>query len=154
VRKDRAGTLSNHEPAKFDHVWAVIDTDVASRSGFWKEVTQLASARKVKLAHSTPCFEYWLILHFMFTTRTDLVNGDRAKKALKDLCGEYCTNDKTAKKVFSAHVDKWRDAVKNAKKVREHHEQACNVMPCDPSTEIDLLVDALAESALPHLGKL
>jgi hypothetical protein len=153
-RKAKSGNLSNHDPQKFDHVWAVIDTDVASRLKFWNDVTQLAAAKKVKLAHSTPCFEFWLILHYGFTTRTDLVNGNRAKQAFKELCGEYCTNDKAAEKVFSELIQRWPEVVKHAKGVREHHVQACSVIPYDPSTDIDLLVEALAHSALPHLGEM
>lgn len=63
VRKARKGILGINEPPKFDHVWAVVDTDVAVRMGFWNDVQQLAAARKVKLAYSTSCFEFWLLLH-------------------------------------------------------------------------------------------
>ena len=73
LRKARKGVLGINEPAKFDHVWAVVDTDVAVRNHIWNDVKQLAAARKVKLAHSTPCFEFWLLLHFAgFTTRSRL----------------------------------------------------------------------------------
>lgn len=70
VRKAKKGVLGTNEPAKFDHVW-VVDTDVAVRNHIWNDVHQLATAKKVTLAHSTPCFEFWLLLHlFCFTTRS------------------------------------------------------------------------------------
>lgn len=78
VRLGKQGRLGIDEPSKFDHVWAVIDTDVAVRNGIWNDVRQLAVARKVTLAHSTPCFEFWLLLHFGFTTRSDLPDGSAA----------------------------------------------------------------------------
>jgi hypothetical protein len=72
-RKARKGTLGINQPSKFDRVWAVVDTDVAVRMGFGNDVHQLANARKVTLAHSTPCFEFWLLLHVVgLTTRGDL----------------------------------------------------------------------------------
>ena len=80
VRKAKKGVLGINEPAKFDHIWAVVDTDVAVRNHIWNDVHQLATAKKVTLAHSTPCFEFWLLLHLVgFTTRADLVTGDAAK---------------------------------------------------------------------------
>ena len=102
VRKARKGVLGINEPPKFDHVWAVVDTDVAVRMGFWNDVQQLAKARKVMLAHSTPCFEFWLLLHIIgYTTRADLVDGDSAKSAVKDcVSSEYSTNDQVARAVF------------------------------------------------------
>lgn len=49
VRKAKKGVLGINEPPKFDHVFAVVDTDVAVRMGFWNDVQQLATARKVTL---------------------------------------------------------------------------------------------------------
>ena len=54
-KKYKNGLLAQDEPSKFDHVWVVIDTDVAVRTGCWNDVKQLAATQKVKLAHATPC---------------------------------------------------------------------------------------------------
>jgi hypothetical protein len=154
-RKARKGLLGISEPAKFDHVWAVVDTDVAVRSHIWNDVKQLAAARKVKLAHSTPCFEYWLLLHFGFTTRADLVDGAAAKRAVKDALGrDYSTNEETAKEAITTFFSKWPEAVGHAEKVRRHHESARTPEPANPSTEVDRLVRALNDSAPEHLRKL
>ncbi|MDR2674197.1 MAG: RloB family protein, partial [Opitutaceae bacterium] len=51
-RRARKRQLAPNEPSKYDHVWAVIDTDVAVREGVWSDMRQLADARKIKLAHS------------------------------------------------------------------------------------------------------
>jgi len=83
ARRSKKGLLANTDPSKFDHVWAVIDTDVAVRDGIWNDVVTLSQARKVKLAHSTPCFEYWQLLHIQgLTTRGDLIDGATAKRAV------------------------------------------------------------------------
>jgi hypothetical protein len=156
VRKARKGVLGITEPAKFDHVWAVVDTDVAVRMGFWNEVRQLAAARKVMLAHSTPCFEFWLLLHIAgYTTRTGLVDGDTAKSAVKKALGrEYSTNEEVAKEVFPIFLPKWPEAVVHAERVRRCHQDAATPQPANPFTEVDRLVRAMNDSAPEHLRKL
>jgi hypothetical protein len=146
--------LGISEPAKFDHVWAVVDTDVAERNNIWNDVRQLATAKKVLLAHSTPCFEYWLLLHCGFTTRADLVDGSAAKSALKRTLNlDYSTNEQIAKKAISTFVLKWPEAVAHAEKVRLHHANARTPSPANPSTEVDRLARALNDSAAPHFRK-
>jgi hypothetical protein len=146
--KFKKGLLTITEPARFEHVWAVIDTDVAVRMGFWNDVKQLAAARKVKLAHSTPCFEYWLLLHLRDTTRSDLVDGDAAKSAVKQELGrDYSTNEETVREVMPLFMDLWPEAVRRAKRVRKLHADANTPEPANPSTEVDRLVQALSDSA-------
>lgn len=155
-RKARKGLLGISEPGKFDHVRAVVDTDVAVRNHIWNDVKQLAAARKVKLAHSTPCFEFWLLLHIVgFTTRADLVDGTAAKRAVKDALGrDYSTNEETAKEAIAAFFSRWPEAVGHAEKVRCHHESARTTEPANPSTEVDRLARALNDSAPSHHRKL
>ena len=155
IRKARKQMLGINEPAQFEHVWAVVDTDVAVRSGFWSEVLQLAKARKVKLAHSTPCFEFWLLLHVAgYTTRADLVDGDAAKSAVKHALGrDYSTNEETAKEVIPSFFPKWSEAVSHAERVRRHHYAVGTKPPANPSTEVDRLVRAMNDSAPEHRRK-
>lgn len=156
VRKCKNGLLGLDEPPKFDQVWAVVDTDVAVRKGFWNDVRQLADSRKVELAQSTPCFEYWLLLHLSgFTTRADLINGDVAKSAVKEALGrDYSTNAETARVAIASFLDSWPEAVKHAERVRRHHRDAETPLPANPSTDVDLLVRAMNDSAPEHLRRL
>jgi hypothetical protein len=156
ARKYKKGVLGINEPAKFNHVWAVVDTDVAVRMGFWNDVQQLAIARNVTLAHSTPCFEFWLLLHIIgFTTRADLVNGDAAKSTVKHELGrDYSTNVETAKEAIATFIANWPATVVHAERVRRHHQDAGTPQPANPSTEVCRLVRALNDSALPHLRKI
>ena len=148
LRKARKGTLAMNEPARFDQVWAVVDTDVAVRHHLWNEVQQLAAAKQVSLAHSTPCFEYWLLLHIAgYTTRADLYDGAAAKSAVKEALGrDYSTNEKTAREAIGCFFAKWPDALRHAEMVRQHHQQAGTAQPANPSTEVDRLVRALNDS--------
>lgn len=153
-RRRRKGLLAVTEPQTFDQVWAVVDTDVAVRMGFWNDVKQLAAARKVRLAHSTPCFEYWLLLHLQDTTRGDLVNGYAAKHVVKEVLGqEYSTNEETARKAMPLFMPTWPDAVRRATRVRQYHLDGSTPEPANPSTEVDRLVRALNDSAPDHARK-
>ncbi len=156
ARRAKKGKLGHTEPLRFEQVWAVIDTDVAVRMGYWNEVETLAAARKVKLAHSTPCFEYWLLLHIQgMTTRGDLINGTAAKSAVKEALGqEYSTNEETVRAVMPSFIHKWPEAVVHAERVRTYHIEAGMNQPANPSTEVCALVRALNDSAPAHLRKL
>ena len=139
----------------YDHVWAVIDTDVAVRQGFWNDVMQLAGARGVNLAHSTPCIEFWFLLHFGYTTRTDLVDGTTTKHAVEaKLERPYSTNEATAREAMPLFLPKWPEAVVHAEGVRRHHEQARTTLPANPSTEVDRLVRALNDASLAQYRQL
>lgn len=157
VKKDKIGVS---ELKKFDHVWAVIDTDVATRKDatrtpFWNDVLQKARDHNVNLAHSTPCFEFWLLLHLSMTTRGDLINGTVAKQVFrKELGRDYSTNRETTEQAFLSLIAAWPSAVANAQTVRKNYAKAGTPSPADPSTEVDLLVCALNDSAPPHLRKI
>ena len=151
------GGLPADAPAHYDQVWAVIDTDVAVRNGIWNDVVQLAAAKKVRLAHSTPCFEFWLLLHLSDTTRPDLLNGNAAKRAVKAALDgrEYSTNEKVARTVIPQFLlPHWNTAVERARRVRNYHIAAATRAPANPSTEVDLLVRAMRDAApLAHQRK-
>lgn len=154
AKRRRKGQLAVTEPQRYDHVWAVIDTDVAVREGIWKEIQRFAAAKRVKLAHSTPCFEYWLLLHLKETMRSDLINGNAAKQAVKETLGyDYSTNEQVARKVMPLFVKQWTNAVKHAKRVRQNHIAAGTTEPANPSTQVDQLVCALNDSAPDHSRK-
>lgn len=145
-----------NEVKRYDHVWAVIDTDVPVRNGDWEKIVQHARSKGVKLAHSTPCIEFWLLLHIQgYTTRADLLNGKLAKKAVEEALGQdYSTNAETAKKVIPTFLEKWPAAFAHAQGVRLHHHAAATPPPGNPSTEVDRLVCALNDAAKEHFRKI
>lgn len=150
-QRAKKGHLGAAEPSRYDHVWAVIDTDVAVRNGIWNDVSQLAARSKVKLAHSTPCFEYWILLHLHYTT-APLVDGDAAKTAVRRaLQNDYCTNREVTERTFSGLIPNWQAAQACAERVRKFHLDAGTPLPADPSTDVDLLVRSLYEALPPHL---
>jgi hypothetical protein len=155
ARRVKKKKVAVTELEKFDHVWAVIDTDVATRQGFWNDVVQKARDLNVNLAHSTPCFEYWLLLHLRMTTRGDLIDGDTTKSAFRaELGRDYSTNRETTEEALKALLPNWPTAVKNAQQVRLHHETGGTPSPANPSTEVERIVCALNDSLPAHLRKI
>lgn len=150
-RRPRRNQPAIDSVAEFDHVWAVIDTDVAVRDRFWDEVVQLADESRVRLAHSTPCFEYWLLLHLGMTTGS-LMTGDAAKRAFRRaLRQDYSTNGKVAERALTGIIRQWPVAVRNAQRVRQYHDGGGTPSPANPSTEGDRLACALNDAALPYV---
>lgn len=82
VRRAKKGCLGIDEPPKFDQVWAVIDTDVAVRNGIWNDVVQLATARKVKLAHSTRASNFGFCYTSSATQRAAICRMVRRRRRL------------------------------------------------------------------------
>lgn len=149
-RRTKKSQIANNELTCYYHVWAVVDTDHASQSKTWDNILKEAKKHRIQLAHSTPCFEYWLILHLEFTTGA-LQDGKSAKKALEKKLGtSYSTNKSTTENNLIKLLPTCHRATTNARKVRAHHSQAHTRPPANPSTEVDLLVTALNDSALSH----
>jgi len=128
----------------FDHVWAVIDTDVAVRDGIWDEVKSAAEKENILLASSTPCFEYWLTLHVGFST-APIFDGGTAKGALKK-AGYDCASRAAALISVPKLIPLWTEAVRHAKRVRKHHTEGRTTDPANPSTNVDILLQALDDS--------
>jgi hypothetical protein len=77
LKKGAADPNSSTEP--FEQVWCVIDGDFGIKI---KNARTKAKANKIKLAISTKCFEYWVLLHFE-ETDTSTMDCDALVRSLK-----------------------------------------------------------------------
>jgi hypothetical protein len=71
---------------KFDHVFCVIDRD--NHQNFDEALNLANSSNKVKIIASYPCFEFWLLIHFVGNNRkpyTTTGNHSAADLLTKDL---------------------------------------------------------------------
>lgn len=150
MKKEREN--QSFSKTSFDHVWAVIDTDVAVRTGIWNQVKSAAKNGKVMLATSTPCFEYWLTLHIRYTA-APIVDGGTAKSALKE-AGFDCASEEAALISVPKLIPLWTQAVLHAERVRKLQWDARTPDPANPSTEVDILLRALDDSLPPSRRKL
>ena len=59
--------------SELDEIWCVLDHDERDveiddfRSWLGQQPNEKARSTEIRAAISTPCFEYWLLLHFEFT---------------------------------------------------------------------------------------
>jgi len=148
----KAGKLSNAKAAKFDDVWIVFDTDIPVQHGRYSAGLAFAEVNGVQVAPSTPCFEYWLLLHKAYTTAPMPKCEHVIPKLTAALGQKYSKDAEESKKVIPPLLEALDLARANALKVRKHHAEAGTVAPANPSTEVDRLIDLLDPP--PHPSKM
>jgi hypothetical protein len=113
-----AATIRGSYPDTFDEVWCVTDVDQ------FDVVVAIRQARNhdVRLAISNPCFEVWLLLHFVECTAPMQGPGDAIRR-LKRHVPEYSKNELRFEQFGVGVVD----AIARAQALsRAGTEQACN----------------------------
>lgn len=110
---------------KDDVIWVVFDRE--SEAKYSHELH--AKARKkakdngIEIAFTNVCFEYWLLLHFVYTNASysscdDLLKNSPLKDELKKIGID--SYDKGYASLFDKLKDKIPHALENAKKLRKH----------------------------------
>lgn len=135
---------------KYDEAWAVFDTERADTNPHLHDALQLAEARSIRVALSNPAFEYWILLHYEYTTA--------AFADCYEVIGRIQDNG------FIAHYQKGatpvgeilervRDGVRHARRCRQQHEghQQQAQQFWNPCTQVDELVTALNDATREHL---
>lgn len=129
----------------YEGVYVVIDRD--AHAGYAAAVDRLANAPGTlrEVAHvipSTPCFEYWLLLHFEETARPYARTGQRSpcENVIRDLEAYLPAYRKGGGEAFAAtraHVETAK--VRAGRRLRE----AERVGTENPTTHVHLLVERL-----------
>jgi hypothetical protein len=148
-RRRVEGQASIREPQMYDHIWVVFDTDASGQAGRVKQAMELAGRENIHAAFSTPSIEFWLLLHFRYTTGL-LMDSAAAERAVGDAWGQrYDKRADTFPKLWPALKPNIPAAVSRAQQVREYHDKGSTPFPANPSTQVDLLVRALDASVQP-----
>ncbi|OGS81215.1 MAG: hypothetical protein A2061_01070 [Gallionellales bacterium GWA2_59_43] len=133
----------------YDCIYCIFDRD--KHTTFASALQQIkgisASGESLKAITSTPCFEFWLLLHFGFSDAPFHAAGkksigDQAVSKLKTKPG-FSKYAKGTKGTYSLLKPKLPDAIKNAKKLRQvigGHESQHDA---NPWTNVDELVESL-----------
>jgi len=118
----------------FDQVWCVVDKDFHTNL---KEALDMANANDLEVCLSVPCFEFWYLLHFIYTT-SPFKNAD----ALILELNKHLENRAYVKKTppMDELMPRLATALKNAQKVRNHHKAT---EQDNPGTNVDLLISEL-----------
>ena len=137
-KRENARLARRGNDTLIDQWWAVCDTE--GRPQDLAGAIQKARDNGVFLAISDPSFEYWLRLHFGYTT----ASYDSVSKLMKELREGNRLPDYSER---NKHPDMGvlypllPEAMKNARLVRENHTKLGNGQP---RTDCDLLIDAIA----------
>ena len=127
----------------YDTVYCVFDRDKHDTfDAAVKRTKDLSAAGKsLEAITSTPCFEFWLLLHFGYTNQPFHASGkksvaDQAVAKLKTKTG-FAKYEKGQKGIYTILKDKLDSALSHAEQLRK---QSAAVLSSNPATEIDKLV--------------
>ncbi len=124
-----------------DEIWCVLDHDgreeeVRKFLVWYERARKRRGGPKIEAVISDPCFEYWLLLHFEYTTRPfDRVGGcEQASRRLRRHVNDYRKGDR---RFFDSLCDLRDTAIQNA-------EKAAKAGP-SPGTDIGRLIKRLQD---------
>ena len=133
-----------------DTLWVVADGDInydnvdpiGAKSRMLDKARQLASRYAITIMLSNPCFEFWYLLHYQYTT-AHLRDYDAVVNLLKSYLPDY-DKAKTVASQLLPHLDA---AIRNAERVEQYHRANGCAELCDiavnPYTALHHLVARL-----------
>ena len=128
----------------FDEVWCVVDVEGQEKRESLEAAVRLAEEKGIIPCLSNPCFEVWLLAHFVRSKKAyhycDAVVVELNKKWLKQTKQKYQKGDKQIYYRIS-HLTK--KAIKNARDVLEQDHQGKDRLDGNSSTEVYRLVGKL-----------
>jgi len=145
LRDERKNQAKKGSVIAFDEVWVVFDLEQthSQRRALAVQAMAMKGAKGIQSAVSDPCFEYWLLLHFEYST-SPCPDCASVTKLLKS---HYPNYDKG--QVHHALIESLPVAVRNAQNIRKHHERAGG--DGNPATCVDLLAMSLNAATRVHL---
>ncbi|MBI5922677.1 MAG: RloB domain-containing protein [Betaproteobacteria bacterium] len=131
---------------KFDRIFCVIDRD--THPNFDEALVEAKRSPKVDVIASYPCFEFWLLLHYEYTTKPFTAAGNKsaAETLIERLrthsgMGDYAKG--SAQSIFQSLIgDKFEDARLRSPLV---HQNAQECKDMNPSTRLHDLMDFFEE---------
>lgn len=153
ARLERAGKLAFNQLGRFDETWIVFDTEHAQRQGRLDDGVAAARESGFRIAHSSPCFEFWLALHYAGNAppMTTCAEAIRLLEMVGKLgAGKYSKEQGASEVFFKALVPQVATAVRNARILTGNQDGGS--FPANPSTTVQNLVASIHET-LPEVMK-
>ncbi len=135
LKKD---AISENNP--YDDIWVVIDKD-----GYTKhpQAFNQALANRINIAFSSISFEYWFLLHFIYTTKA----FNKADDLIKHLKRNYMPNYQKTDDNYSLLRDSTATAIGNCssliKNIQFELNQGKKIYELNPYTNVGELVEKL-----------
>jgi len=132
---------------EFDRVYCVFDRDRhTTYTGAIKKISQtrLGGGSKISAVPSVPCFEFWILLHFKYTTRPfDAPAGASiCSRVIQELAQYLPSYQKKDRDIFYMIQDKLDEAITNARQIEQFHLTSGTD---NPSTAMHRLVGYLRD---------
>ena len=145
VVKYAKALINKNKTDPYNHVYCVIDRD--RHEDFQKALDQVSGFKnkdtELHVIVSTPCFEYWILLHFIYTTKAFGTSGNSpCQELIEDELKQYIPNyEKGNTSILTSLVEGQLDtAIANAKR---SFDEATRRGTENPKTEMHLLVEYL-----------
>ncbi len=122
------------EKLPFDRVWCVFDRD---EHEWWDDALTQARDNGFEVAFSNPCFELWILLHYVYQS----AQIERAAALSK--VPEHLPDYSKSSDIYDTLLPSQTTAVQNAQKLRAYHARNCSPETHNPSTTVDRLVEYL-----------
>lgn len=123
---------------EYDEVWVVVDRDDYTKH---PQSFDKARANRIKIAFSSTCFEYWLLLHFEYTT-SPFTDCDNLIGRLKG----HIANYEKSLDCFALIEANTSEAIVRCSRVMKHWEDVSADQPIwefNPYTNVGELVEML-----------
>ena len=137
--------LRFREDPDVDKVFCVFDKD--THETYAAAVDRIHSqempeGKTLEAIKSVPCFEYWVLLHFEFSTKPYAASGRRSPCAnlIRDLKQHFPAYEKGTRGLYQGINDKTDTAITHARAALAHAKQAGTD---NPTTEMHLLVECV-----------
>ena len=135
---------------EFDETWCVLDVEHPHSIDAQDDLAQavdLGRRNEIRLAFSNPSFEVWLLAHFLRSSRSFPGCGAvvvELNKQWNRHLGQAAPYDKSDEKIYSRLAGLTRQAIDNARAVRENdHAGEADILKCNSATDVYLLVERL-----------
>jgi hypothetical protein len=122
----------------YDEIWIILDRD-----GYTKHPLVFDRAKnypELKIGFSSPCFEYWLLLHFEYTS-APFNDCDNTIKKLKNHLPDYDKGEDYSRLLLG----KIEMAITNSKQIKKHQVNTSNqkIYEYNPYTDLYELMEML-----------
>lgn len=121
-----AYALAQLRKADYDRAFCVFDRD--AHAGFAAALQQIAQsaegqAGRLEAVVSWPCFEVWVLLHFVMTTKDFAAAGGHSacEQVIRDIAGHFPGYTKGSKGIFDALEGRLETALTHAQRLAVHN---------------------------------
>ena len=135
-----------------DKLYAIFDTDTnPEKQEQIDKAKKLANKNGVEIITSTPAFEVWFLLHFLYTTKT-YTSSESLLKDLKRHIDGYSKNENIFPKIRK-NTEKAIDAAKKLEQYHIDNGQALDNVDCNPYTAAYKVIEELLRRNAKEDGK-